>query len=896
MRFRSFLSRVISLFILFYAVGYAVFQFAASANRMAYYVRLDVYEFVAPITAGLVGVWLAVTTRHGGRVRKAGWLLLAAGALSWAAGEMVWTYSEWSTWSIPPVVSAPDVFYGAAYPLLIAGVFLLFGSIPFSGRARLCLDAAVLACGVGALTWYYIFRNLWSHESFDPIGRLLVVGLQLGDLIILFGALILVTASGLSRAMRYSFMLLALGLAMFSLADTVDAVYSVNGVYHTGLWTDAVRSFGWLAMTASFLKAHGRRGNSPAPHPDRPIAVDDALRRFRGAIAPYVLASIASFVTIWHDYALHGSISLGTAAMGFAILLLVIARQMVTYFANCSLTQELAVQLGENEALNTRLEEFNQALESEVARRYHQLNSLQRLTREMGDCETVETLAEATVENTRRALFADATVIWLDQGGGGEFEVYFHTGFERHAKILALISSAASQEGLAARKPVKATIAGRYLLIAPLVSQGQIIGAIGAASWGEPFDADAVSLIESIGVEVGAAIDYACKLAAAAELVQRDAVTGVLNHCALQHQFADLVTHANEAHEPLAAILLDINNFTLFNNTYGHQAGDTLLSTVAGVLVEHTDPSMCVGRYGSDEFLIIIPGATTARAIELAIGLRNRVATLSVQSGDDPWQIPVSLSMGVASLPDDANNRHELMAIIHRNLFSAKALPDNIASSSGFRRRNRELRDQDTFSTLDAIVTAIDNKDSYTRNHSEDVTEYAIWIAEKLDLDEETRKVLRIGGLMHDVGKIGIPAEIIAKPGRLTEAEYDVMKTHTHLGWLIVKAIPGMEMVLDAIRSHHERWDGKGYPDGLRRDQVPIVGRILAVADAFSAMTTDRPYRKGMDLDQACAEVRANIGTQFDPEVANAFLEALAERRNDGERSSLGRPPRTTQG
>ena len=186
---------------------------------------------------------------------------------------------------------------------------------------------------------------------------------------------------------------------------------------------------------------------------------------------------------------------------------------------------------------------------------------------------------------------------------------------------------------------------------------------------------------------------------------------------------------------------------------------------------------------------------------------------------------------------------------------------------------------ESSFSILDAMVTAVDNKDSYTRRHSEDVTEYALWIAEELGVSTETQRVIRTGGLLHDVGKITVPDEILRKPGRLTPEEFEIMQRHPRMGALIVGAIPGMESILDAVRSHHERWDGKGYPDGTAGEETPLLGRLLAVADAFSAMTTDRPYRKGLEWEFALHEIKANIGTQFDPEMAEAFLRAARKRR-----------------
>jgi putative nucleotidyltransferase with HDIG domain len=213
------------------------------------------------------------------------------------------------------------------------------------------------------------------------------------------------------------------------------------------------------------------------------------------------------------------------------------------------------------------------------------------------------------------------------------------------------------------------------------------------------------------------------------------------------------------------------------------------------------------------------------------------------------------------------------------NLYTAKISEVGIMGTSDTQRSHRELRTDGAFDVLEAMVTAVDNKDRYTRRHSEDVTEYAMWTAAEMGFSEETMRVIRIGALLHDVGKIGVPEDVLRKPGKLTDEEYEVMKRHPQLGALIVAGMPGMEAIVDIVRSHHERWDGKGYPDALAAENIPVLGRLLAVADAFSAMTTARPYRKGMDWDVAIEEIRKNISTQFDPEMAQAFIKAIRKRR-----------------
>ena len=178
---------------------------------------------------------------------------------------------------------------------------------------------------------------------------------------------------------------------------------------------------------------------------------------------------------------------------------------------------------------------------------------------------------------------------------------------------------------------------------------------------------------------------------------------------------------------------------------------------------------------------------------------------------------------------------------------------------------------------LDGLVTMVDNKDHYTRRHSEDVTEYALALASRLDLSVETERSLRVAALLHDVGKLGVPDHILRKPAALSDAEFEVIKNHVTLGELVIQGIPNQEEVIEAVSSHHERIDGKGYPRGLKGTEIPLLGRILAVTDAYSAMTTDRPYRKGLSPEKARAELRHVAGTQLDPHIVEVFLTVLED-------------------
>jgi putative nucleotidyltransferase with HDIG domain len=181
--------------------------------------------------------------------------------------------------------------------------------------------------------------------------------------------------------------------------------------------------------------------------------------------------------------------------------------------------------------------------------------------------------------------------------------------------------------------------------------------------------------------------------------------------------------------------------------------------------------------------------------------------------------------------------------------------------------------DETFVQTVTALAQAVELRDKYTGGHTQRVTNYALLLAEQLGLPEADLHLLQVGTPLHDIGKIGVDDSVLRKAGRLTEEEFGNMRSHTVRGAAILGGIPGLSAVLPIVRSHHERWDGTGYPDGLSGEAIPLLARVVAVADAFDAMTSDRPYRPGMPLQQAFAELADKAGTQFDPACVRAFLQ-----------------------
>lgn len=357
-----------------------------------------------------------------------------------------------------------------------------------------------------------------------------------------------------------------------------------------------------------------------------------------------------------------------------------------------------------------------------------------------------------------------------------------------------------------------------------------------------------------------------------------DPITGLLNHHAIYARLEEAFHQTVEDGQPLSIMRVDIDRFALYDATHGPLAGDTLLQGVGQIIAQIPVSGQVAGRYDADEFLIVLPYTGRAQATALAFHLQEQIRQSPLAFAGNGKVVPITTSIGIASYPEDAKSVQALLSTAEETLEVAKRNGSGVADTQASWRTRYGIREDGDFSTLGAMVVAIDNKDRYTRQHSEDVTEYALWIAEELGLPEDQKYILRLAGLVHDVGKIGVPDEVLLKPDVLNPSEYEKIKQHAVLGAVMLAALPNMEHLAPIVRGHHERWDGTGYPDGLAGEQIPLMSRVLAVADAFSAMTTDRLYRKGMDWETALAEIERQRCKQFDPVIADAFLTAVRKR------------------
>ena len=355
------------------------------------------------------------------------------------------------------------------------------------------------------------------------------------------------------------------------------------------------------------------------------------------------------------------------------------------------------------------------------------------------------------------------------------------------------------------------------------------------------------------------------------EATRRDALTGMLNHGTVVAMLEDRLEEARQGGGRIAVALVDVDGFRLFNDTHGHAAADEVLLRVAA-LVANEQASGHVARYGPDEFLIVRTDDDAAGGVAAVERIRAGLTEESVQFGDSE-RLPISISAGVAGYPEHAASVIDLLSAAAVALAEAKGSGGDGVRVANVGEEQRQVAG--SFDVLQGLVIAVDTKDRYTKRHSEDVARYAVFLAQRMGLDEETQRTVQLAGLLHDIGKIGIPDVVLRKPSRLTDAEFSMFKQHVALGDAIVRDVPNVELVRAGIRHHHERWDGDGYLDGLEGEAIPLIGRILAVADAFSAMTTTRPYRKALPLTEALKRLGDAAGSQLQEDMVASFISGI---------------------
>jgi diguanylate cyclase (GGDEF)-like protein/putative nucleotidyltransferase with HDIG domain len=352
-----------------------------------------------------------------------------------------------------------------------------------------------------------------------------------------------------------------------------------------------------------------------------------------------------------------------------------------------------------------------------------------------------------------------------------------------------------------------------------------------------------------------------------------DPLTGLLNRRAFEELLDIELERANRAGRPVSVIVGDIDAFRSVNESQGHAAGDTALQSIAQNLLKWKRRIDIAARVGGEEFALLLPETDERGAFIVAERLRRATHRGFVES-----PVRLTFSFGVATAPDHATDAVGLLRAADRANVAAKDLGGDrtVIYSDEVARTLIEpgAPEQLQLATVLALAEALDIRDTGTGEHSQTVGHYCELAARELGFDEDRIERVRLAGVLHDIGKIGISDRVLSKPGPLDADEWQEMYTHPEIGARLLSR-PEFDDLRDWILAHHERPDGLGYPRALAADEIPVEARILAVADAYEAMTADRVYRPALGEAAARAELEGGAGTQFDPVVVSAFLSAL---------------------
>lgn len=336
-----------------------------------------------------------------------------------------------------------------------------------------------------------------------------------------------------------------------------------------------------------------------------------------------------------------------------------------------------------------------------------------------------------------------------------------------------------------------------------------------------------------------------------------DSLTGLYNRSYLENKIQSL---NQENHFPVALIMADLNGLKLVNDTYGHNEGDKLLKKMAAILKDSCRDTDLIARWGGDEFVILLP-ETDSEAVKKIIKRINKKIADTYLEFEDGSRLPLSAALGFGVKKHYFEDIFEILDEAESKMYKNKLTESRSIKSN----------------ILNTLLKTLSEKSQETSSHSERMAELATKLAEKIGLSQNEINKLTLIAKLHDIGKTVIPERILSKEDRLTEAEWKEIRTHPAVGHRVLNATEEFSHISEEVLSHHEWWNGSGYPRGLKEEEVPLLARIIAIVDAYDVMTEEQVYKKAVSKKEALREIKAQAGSQFDPELAAEFIELMAE-------------------
>jgi diguanylate cyclase (GGDEF)-like protein/putative nucleotidyltransferase with HDIG domain len=582
------------------------------------------------------------------------------------------------------------------------------------------------------------------------------------------------------------------------------------------------------------LSIAGHWGVRAADLPSEPFAlpeVEEATRVRSVCVGPVDAALLPDWLASYSPrHVAWARLLVGDRSLGLMLL----ARCSDEPFESFEATELRAV------AYRISLAIENGLLHKRMTDQLAQLHRLQQLTAALAGTVELDAVGQRVAETLVSEAAVSASVVLID----------------RHGELVVLSSAgAARDQGIAVDGGPAAPLDERWTSF-PLEVADKTVGIV-AVTGAPALGSEQHQLLLHL-VSLGAlSLDKALSHEKSREQARHDSLTGLLGHRVFHEMLGGQIT----AMTPFSVLLFDIDDFKEINDLHGHQTGDHALRLVSDALRQATRSTDSVFRIGGEEFCALLPGLGERDAFDVAEAVRQRIAAIVSTLPN-----PITVSAGVASFPAHGRRRDELLAAADAALYASKRGGKNRTSIAG-----DETLTGLTPSRHEGGLDLLQMKDPDTVSHSVHVAILAVEIARVLALGEARLDDLRIAARLHDIGKLAVPDSILNKPGPLDADEFRIVKTHAVVGAELLSSW-GHPVPASIVLQHHERIDGAGYPAGLRGDEIRIESRIIHAADAYVALTRDRPYRKAISRDDAFAELARHAGTQFDPGVVSALV------------------------
>ena len=406
-----------------------------------------------------------------------------------------------------------------------------------------------------------------------------------------------------------------------------------------------------------------------------------------------------------------------------------------------------------------------------------------------------------------------------------------------------------------------------------------------------PYNTGDLNVVQTIAAICASSVSDASAYERAIDEARKDKLTGLPN----RKYFFELLDKDFETYQEsaLSLCILNIDDFKRYNQLYGTQEGDYALQRVAGVLLSSLNETSKAARIGGKEFVLLLPGYDIHSAKLLTENIVSEIAAINEnRAGQVPTMLTVSA--GICAAPYMASSARELFQNAETAVYTVKRSGKNavqIYSSEIYRQDAQQYKYASGYyeneSTIYALTAAIDARDHYTFQHSKNVSYYAGELAKAAGMGNDLVEIVKEAALLHDIGKISIREDILNKPGKLTAEEFEIMKGHVDSAVNIISHLPALEYVIPTVYSHHEYYDGSGYPRHLKEEEIPVMGRILCIADSFDAMTSERSYKPALSKEEALRRLQAEAGRQFDPKLSIIFIDLV----NSGKIEVRGQNP-----